>query len=69
MRLPMFYALDLRVERHFQRHFVEIVPYLEVLNLTNHANVEELAYDEMFASKSNITGLPILAVAGLSLRF
>jgi len=69
MRLPMFYALDLRVERHFQRRFVEIVPYLEVLNLTNHANVEELAYDEMFASKSNITGLPILAVAGLSFRF
>jgi hypothetical protein len=48
---------------------VEVVPYLEVLNLTNHANVEEFAYDEQFASRSNITGLPILAVAGLSIRF
>jgi hypothetical protein len=39
------------------------------LNLTNHANVEELAYDEQFASRSNITGLPILAVVGVSVRF
>jgi hypothetical protein len=69
IRLPVFYALDLRVEKHFRRRSVDIVPYLEILNLTNHANVEEFAYDEQFASRSNITGLPILAVAGLSVRF
>jgi hypothetical protein len=69
VRLPVFYALDLRIERHFRRCSLDIVPYLEVLNLTNHANVEELAYDEQFVSHSNITGLPILAVAGVSVRF
>jgi hypothetical protein len=69
VRLPVFYALDLRVEKRFRWHSVDVVPYLEVLNLTNHANVEELAYDEQFASRSNITGLPILAVAGVSVRF
>jgi hypothetical protein len=69
IRLPVFYALDLRIEKRFHRRSVEVVPYLEVLNLTNHANVEEFAYDEQFASRSNITGLPILAVAGLSIRF
>jgi hypothetical protein len=69
IRLPVFYALDLRVEKRFRRHAVDVVPYLEVLNLTNHANVEEFAYDEQFTSRSNITGLPILAVAGLSVRF
>jgi len=69
IRLPVFYALDLRAEKHFRRRSVDIVPYLEILNLTNHANVEELAYDERFASRSNITGLPILAVVGLSVRF
>jgi hypothetical protein len=69
IRLPIFYALDLRIEKHFRRRSVDVVPYLEVLNLTNHANVEEFAYDEQFASRSNITGLPILAVAGLSIRF
>jgi hypothetical protein len=68
-RLPLFYALDLRVERRLRWHRVEVVPYLEVLNLTNHANVEEFAYDEQFTSRSEITGLPILAVAGLSVRF
>jgi hypothetical protein len=69
IRLPIFYALDLRIEKHFRRRSLDIVPYLEVLNLTNHANVEEFAYDEQFASRSNITGLPVLAVAGLSVRF
>jgi len=48
---------------------VDVVPYLEVLNLTNHTSIEEFAYDEQFTSRSNITGLPILAVAGLSVRF
>ena len=69
IRLPVFYALDVRIERQFHRRAVDIVPYLEVLNLTNHPNIEEFAYDEQFASRSNITGLPILAVAGLSVRF
>lgn len=69
VRLPLFYALDLRVERRFRWHGVELSPYLEVLNLTNHANVEELTYDEQFISRSTITGLPILALAGLSVRF
>jgi len=69
IRLPFFYAIDLRIEKRFRRRTVDVVPYLEVLNLTNHANVEEFAYDEQFNSRSNITGLPILAVAGLSVRF
>jgi len=69
VRLPVFYALDLRVEKRFSLRTVDVVPYLEVLNLTNHTNVEEFAYDEQFTSRSNITGLPILAVAGLSVRF
>jgi hypothetical protein len=69
VRLPIFYALDLRVEKRIRLRSVGVVPYLEVLNLTNHTNVEEFAYDEQFTSRSNITGLPILAVAGLSVRF
>jgi len=69
IRLPIFYALDLRVERRFRRRSIDIVPYLEILNLTNHANVEEFAYDEQFASRYNMTGLPILAVAGAAIRF
>jgi hypothetical protein len=69
IRLPVFCALDLRIEKRFRRRWLDVVPYLEILNLTNHANVEEFAYDEQFASRANITGLPILAVAGVSLRF
>jgi hypothetical protein len=69
IRLPVFYSLDLRVEKRFHWRAVDVVPYLEVLNLTNHANVEEFAYDEQFTSRSNITGLPVLPVVGLSVRF
>jgi hypothetical protein len=68
IRLPVFYALDLRMEKRFHVRSVDIAPYLEVLNLTNHANIEEFTYDEQFAARSNITGLPILAVAGFSIR-
>jgi hypothetical protein len=69
IRLPVFYALDLRMEKRFHVRSVDVAPYLEVLNLTNRANVEELTYDDQFASRSNITGLPILAVAGFFIRF
>jgi hypothetical protein len=68
VRLPVFYSLDTRVEKRFVRHSLEISPYLEVLNLTNHRNVEELTYDETFTSPRNITGLPILALAGVCVR-
>jgi hypothetical protein len=68
IRLPVFYALDLRMEKRFRRRSVDVVPYLEVLNLTNHANVEEFAYDEQFAVAVQHHGLPILAVAGLSVQ-
>jgi hypothetical protein len=68
-RLPVFYALDLHIEKRFCRHAADFVPCLEVLNLTNHPNVKKFAYDEQFASRSNITGLPILAVARLAIRF
>jgi hypothetical protein len=69
IRLPVFYALDVRLEKRFHQRVMDVVPYLEILNLTNHTNVEEYTYDEQFASPSTITGLPILAVAGLSVRF
>lgn len=68
VRLPMFYALDARLERRFVRGALEIAPYVEVLNLTNHRNVEELTYDETFSSPRNIGGLPILALAGVSVK-
>jgi hypothetical protein len=68
IRLPIFYALDARLEKRFVTRALEISPYLEVLNLTNHGNVEELTYDETFTAPRNITGLPILAVAGIAVR-
>jgi hypothetical protein len=68
IRLPVFYALDARLEKRFAMHALEVSPYLEILNLTNHGNVEELTYDETFSAPKNITGLPILAVAGVAVR-
>jgi hypothetical protein len=64
----MFYALDARLEKRFVTRALEIVPYLEVLNLTNHGNVEELTYDETFTAPKNITGLPVLVIAGMAVR-
>jgi hypothetical protein len=38
--------------------------YLDVRNVTNHANPEEIIYNQNYTRKSYITGIPILPVLG-----
>jgi hypothetical protein len=63
-RLPTFFAADLRAERRFSHGAV----YLEVQNLTNHANAEEIIYSADFTMRSYLTGLPVLALVGVRLE-
>ena len=61
VRLPMFFAADLRGERKFSHGAV----YVEVQNLTGRANAEEIIYSADYAMRGYLTGLPLLAIAGV----
>jgi hypothetical protein len=61
VRLPMFFAADLRGERKFAHGAV----YVEVQNLTGRANAEEIIYSADYATRGYLTGLPLLAIAGV----
>jgi hypothetical protein len=42
--------------------------YLDVLNVTYHKNAEEIVYNADYTRRSDITGLPILAVLGVRIE-
>ena len=68
IRLPEFVQLDARVDRNFSfGKGVTLAVQLEVQNVTNHQNAEEIAYRFDFTERDYITGLPTIAVLGLSL--
>lgn len=66
VRLPGFFALDLRVEHAFTLAALSGAVWLDVLNVTNQRNVEDLAYRFDYAAREDVVGLPILAVLGVS---
>lgn len=68
-RLPSFWQLDLRLDRKFDlAKQALLLAYLELLNVTNHANAEESVYSQDYARRGLVTGMPFLAVAGLRLE-
>jgi hypothetical protein len=64
VRLPVFFAADLRAERRFPHGGV----YVEIQNLTGRANAEEIIYSADYAQKSYLTSLPALALVGVRLE-
>lgn len=69
-RLPDFFQLDLQVERAFRlAQDVELQAYLEVLNLTNHSNVEEVVFSADYSQRGYVTGLPVFGTLGARLTW
>jgi hypothetical protein len=68
-RLPDFHALDLRVDRYFiwDRFLLDL--YLDVQNVTSHANPEGAIYNFNYTKTGYVTGLPILPILGLRGQF
>jgi TonB family protein len=65
IRIPPFFALDLRASKRFALGRTELEAYLDVQNVTNHANPEEIVYNTTYTQKGYITGLPVLPSLGL----
>jgi hypothetical protein len=65
IRIPAFYQADARIAKRFmfgKTSGLEV--YLDVQNVTDHANPEEIIYNNNYTRRSYITGLPILPVVG-----
>src|SRR5262249_737335 len=69
IRIPAFFAVDLRAAKRFKLDPFEGEIFLDVQNVTNHSNAEEIVYNASYRQRGTITGLPILPVAGARLSW
>ena len=67
-RLPLFHQLDLRIDKKWQRKWVDVTLYLDVQNVYNHDNVEGHAYSYDYKQKEYFTGIPVLPSIGLKVE-
>ncbi|HTO95489.1 MAG TPA: TonB family protein [Myxococcales bacterium] len=68
-REPLFLQLDVRAQYTWIWDSWQLSLYLDVQNVTNHANEEFHVYDYRFAQQGSITGLPILPTLGVKGKF
>jgi TonB family protein len=64
IRIPPFVALDVRASKRFKIDRADCEVYLDVQNVTDHANPEEIVYNTDYTQRGYITGMPILPVIG-----
>lgn len=66
-RLPAFYQVDVRLDRHWRARWGTIALYLDVQNVNNRANPEGVTYNEDYTQKSYTNGLPVFPSLGVEL--
>ena len=64
-RLPLFQALDLRVDKTWKFRWGQIGMYLDTLNVFNNGNVDGISYNYNFTRTSFIPDLPFLPNFGV----
>jgi TonB family protein len=69
LRIPAFFAIDLRGAKKFSIGDTTLDVYVEVQNVSNHSNAEEIVYDASYSERDYVTGLPILPIAGVKWTF
>jgi TonB family protein len=68
-RLPLFQALDLRVDKKWKFRWGSIGAYLDVRNVYNAANVAGFSYNYNSTLSSFVSDLPILPTLGVRVDF
>jgi hypothetical protein len=68
-RIPAFWQIDVRAAKRFKIGRTDAEVYLDVQNVSNHANSEEVVYSYDYKHKAYITGLPTLPVLGFKWTF
>lgn len=64
-RFPVFHQLDVRVDKRWVLHRVEVTGYLDVQNVYNRQNVEAWIYQPDFRGRTGALGLPIFPSLGV----
>ena len=64
-RLPVFWQLDLRLDREWKRRGARSKLYIDVQNVTNHRSPEGVTYNEDFTVRSYTRGLPVFPSIGV----
>lgn len=64
-RLPLFHALDLRVDKKWRFDGWSLSTYLDVQNVYNNQNSEGIGYNFNFTARQFVNGLPILPSIGI----
>jgi hypothetical protein len=64
-RLPLFHALDVRVDKTWSFPWGNVGAYLDVLNIYDQGNVDGVSYDYNFTHSTNANDLPIIPSIGL----
>jgi TonB family protein len=64
-RLPLFHALDLRLDKRWRFKAWQLAAYLDVQNVYNHLNAEGIAYNFNYTARQYVGGLPFLPSIGL----
>lgn len=68
-RLPAFFQLDARVEKKWTFDSWLLTLYLDVQNVTNHANSEFFTWDYRFRESFKVPGIPFFPSLGINGRF
>ncbi len=64
-QLPMFFRLDVRIDRIWQQCWGAVDLYFDLQNITNRRNVEGREADELNQTDVDIRGLPIMPFIGV----
>jgi hypothetical protein len=64
-RLPPYWALDFRVDKEWTFRRAYFTLYLDLLNATNHRNVDLMSWNHDLSEERPVFGLPILPAFGL----
>ncbi len=68
-RLPLFQALDFRVDKIWKFGWGKIDLYLDTLNVFNNGNVDGISYNYNFTRTAYVPDLPFLPILGISAEF
>ncbi len=68
-RLPVFHALDVRVDRRWSLRRVQLVGYLDIQNVYGHKNVSGLNWDPRTSRVKRDEALGLLPSIGFSIEF